>query len=312
MAVGTSAQAAAQEPRSAVIADTIRVGDVVPVAVRVIVEPGARVLFPDTLHVAGDRLENAATVRTGVDTLTTSAIEATAVYAVTPWRTGTLALPALEVEVVDREEGTRTLSAALPELEVVSVLPADTAGVEPKPAKGVIGRSWSWWPILLALAGLAALVLVLVVWWRRRGRGAEEALVPPLTPRERALAKLQEAREAGLVERGELKAFYSLTSEALREYLAALERRWGEDLTTTELLARVKAYAGLDAARPLRELLRAADGVKFARRRPGSDTAVAEWKAARQWVLDFELPAPPSPPTAPPSPPTPPDREVAA
>jgi hypothetical protein len=282
----------AGEARSAVLGDTIRVGDVVPVAVRVVTDRGQRVMFPDTLPLEDDGVENAARVRVRVDTLADGRLEATATYAVTPWRVGELSLPAVEVPVVSGRERVRTVTASLPGLEVTSVLPADTAGVEPRPAKGVIGRSWAWWPILLVLAAMAALVAAVVLWRRRRRGEAEAPAAALVPPRERALARLQEARAAGLVEAGRWKDFYTRVSEALREYVAALDPEWSEDLTSTELAGRVRRAAGMGEAADLGALLRAADQVKFARRTPDRDTALAEWEGARRWVQDFTWPPP--------------------
>lgn len=282
----------AQQVRAAVVADTVRVGDVVPVAVRLTVEPGHRVVFPDTLPLGDDRLENAARVRERLDTLEDGRTEATAVYSVTPWRVGELPLPALEIPVVAGSERVRTVTASLPGLDVLSVLPEDTAGIELKPAKGVIGRSWSWWPIVLALLAVLAIVLAVLWWRRRRGREAPAVAALAISPRERALGRLQEAREAGLVESGAMKEFYTRVSEAVREYAAALESGWSEDLTTSELLSRVRQQAGPSAAAGLASLLRPADQVKFARRLPDRETALAEWEATRRWVLEFRWPPP--------------------
>jgi hypothetical protein len=274
--------------------DTARVGDVVPVGVRVVTEAGERVAWPDTLALRGVAAENASRVHERVDTLADGRLARTGVYGVTPWRTGELALPEVAVEVVGGDESPRTVRAALPSLTVVTVLPPDSSQRAMRPARGVFGASWDWaalafWGLLLAavLGGLA--------WgWRRRQPAAPEeaAPVPMIPPRERALAALQEARDAGHVERGEWKAFYTRVSEALREYAAALDGRWGEDLTTTELLARFRAEAGPAEAAALGEVLRPADQVKFARREPGPDAAVTEWEAARAWVRRFTGPPP--------------------
>ncbi len=292
-AVGTVSPRAApaQQAHSAIVADTIRVGDVVPVAVRVTVERGERILWPDTLPLSDEALENVARVRERVDTLADGRLQVTGVYSVTPWRTGELEMPDLPLRVMADREVARTLTAELPTLEVISVLPPDTAGVEPEPAKGVIGRSWSPWPFLLALLALAALIAA-VVWWRRRRAeaGVAPPIAPAVSPRERVLARLQEAREADLIEQGAMKEFYSRVSEALREYLEIIGPGWGEDLTTTELLGRFRVQVGPEVAAVLGELLRAADQVKFARRRPDPATAVQEWESVRRWVLGFDWP----------------------
>lgn len=297
------AATAAQEVRTAVGADSIRVGDVVPVALRIDVPRDRRVAWPDTLPVADPDMENASRVRTRVDTLDDGRLRRTAIYAVTPWRTGELPLPDVSVQVVGGDEGVTTIRASLPVLNVISVLPGDTAGIEPKPAKGVIGANWAWWLVLILLVLLAA-ILAGILWWLRSRRTAAVTLPlePVVTPRERALAILDEARQAGLVERGEMKAFYTRIADATRHYAAALNPSWGEDLTTTELLGRLRAQAGPEPSGRLAAVLRAADQVKFARRSPEPDVAGEEWSAARAWVLGFDWPPRPVPE----------DREVAA
>jgi hypothetical protein len=207
---------------------------------------------------------------------------------------GELELPEVSVEVVGGDESPRTVRASLPTLLVVTVLPPDSSARTPRPARGVLGASWDWLAIGLILGLAAAVVGAFLWWWRRREGEVEEetAWTPMIPPRQRALATLQEARDSGLLERGEWKAFYTLVSEAVREYAAALERSWGEDLTTTELLARFRAQVGPGEAIDLGHVLRPADQVKFARREPDRDTALAEWETARSWVQGFDWPPP--------------------
>ncbi len=288
--LGLSASAlTAQGARTAVVPDSAEVGDVVTVAIRLVLPPGQRAIWPDTLSLPEESdVENAARVRERVDTLDDGRLQVTALYAVTPWRTGEQPLGEARFQVIGGAETPETRTAELPTLRVVSVLPADTAGIEPRPAKGVIGRSWSWWPIILT--ALAVLLLAaLLGWWirRRRQRRPEPALAPAPTARERALAALDAARSDGLLERGEVKAFYIRVAVAVRHFLAAMEPAWGEELTTTELMARIRAMADPEEARGLEGILRAADQVKFARRRPEPATAHQEWAEARAWVVAF-------------------------
>ncbi|MFO7893324.1 MAG: hypothetical protein R6U63_06315, partial [Longimicrobiales bacterium] len=250
-----------QEAQAVLGQDTARVGDVVPVAVRVVTGPGERVAWPDTLPLAGSPAENAAGVREQVDTVADGRVVRTGVYAVTPWRTGALELPEVAVSVVGGDESPRTVRSELPVLTVVSVLPPDTTGVEPQPARGVLGASWAWGTIVLLVVLAALLVSGLVWWWRRRRSAVTEDAAPwapAVPPRERALAALREAREAGFVERSEWKAFYTRVSEAVRAYAAALEGSWGEDLATTELLGRFWARVGAAEAATLADVLRSA------------------------------------------------------
>jgi hypothetical protein len=285
------AHGSAQSPAVAVLGDTARVGDVVPVAVRVTVDPGERVLWPPVLHMESDDLENAARVRELVDTLPDGRLQATAVYSITPWRPGAAPLPELTIQVEAADGASRPLVVTLPVLDVASVLPLDSEALQPIPAKGVIGASYPWWLFallaFLALAGTAA-----VAWWltRRRAAAPGTVIVPSIPPRDQALAALRDARTAGLVESGRWKEFYTRVAHALRIYLEALDPAWSEDLTTTELVARVRADAGHDHAAALARILAPADQVKFARRAPTAGEAVAEWETAVEWVEHFEWP----------------------
>lgn len=284
----------AQTERGVVLADSIRVGDVVPVALRIVVEPGERVILPDTIALGGTELENAARVRERADTLEDGRVRVTALYAVTPWRPGTAELPELPVQVVSAHGEVRDVPLSLPDFQVQSVLPADADVLDPMPPKGVLGPSFPWWSFALLLLALLALG-ALAWWWVRRDRPAAAApLAPAIPPRARALAALDQARHAGFIDRGEWKEFYTLVAHALREYADALEPAWSDDLTTSELLARVRAEAGAGEAAALARLLRPADQVKFARRVPGADDAVAEWEDARRWVERFHWPPPPA------------------
>jgi hypothetical protein len=279
----------AQTSQAVVLADTIRVGDVVPVAVRVTAGPGDRVILPPMLDLAGD-LENAARMRERLDTLADGGIQVTGVYAITPWRPGMTPLPDLAIQVLGPAGEVRTVTASLPPLEVLSVLPVDAQLLEPMPARGVLGRSWAWWPFILLAIGILLLAAALWWWLRRRAPAAVAAEGPAVSPRDAALAALHHARAAGLIERAEWKEFYTRVSLALREYLQAVEPAWSDDLTTTELLARVRADAGHDVAVDLAALLRPADQVKFARYVPDADGAIAEWEAACRWVERFSPP----------------------
>ncbi len=280
-----------QSVTAAVLADSVRVGDVVPVAVRVSALPGHRVSLPPLLPVEGTDTENAASLQQQSQTLPDGSVVVTGIYSVTPWRPGEARLPELPVRVEGPDAQERLLMAELPTLPVQSVLPTDADLLDPMPPKDVLGRSYLRWPFLLLALALLALA-GLGAWWLRRRQGTASAVVPAgdLPPRERALMSLRDARQAGLIEEGDWKEFYTRVSHALRDYLDALESAWGEDLTTTEVLSRVRELAGATVAGDLAALLRPADQVKFARRQPTAAEALAEWEAAERWVEEFRHP----------------------
>ncbi len=289
LALFAASGAAAQEVRVAVTPDTVTVGDVFHAAIRVDLPAGFRLERPDSLPVSGD-IENAGRRIDTSEPLEEGGERLTLAYPLTAWKPGPVELPALALRLIGPGEDPRTLDVRLPTTVVRSVLPTDTAGVEPRPLKDVLGANRVLWPILLAIALALAAAAAAMYWIHRRRPASEPVLAPGLPPRERALAALDRVRELGLLEAGEVKAFYTLVTDAVREFIEAVEPRWSRDLTTSELLGLLPGEVEEGARERLGDLLQAADLVKFARRRPDPAAAIEEWQAARDWVASFDRP----------------------
>jgi hypothetical protein len=257
-----------------VVPDTVTVGDRFRAYLRVTLPPGARVEFSPLPP--GDSLQLVDSVR-----VLDARGGAAAAYPLTAWFTGD-SLAALAPLVVVLPGGERHSYRVPLRLPVVrSVLP-DTGAVPPKPAKGFLflpgqrpGRPW--WPA----AALVALLVAALLAWRllRRAPGAEERL----DPRTEALVRLEAI--AATRERSTPDRLYAAVTRVLRDYLLRVDPRLGEDLTTSELLARVGHGddAALDAPR-LAALLHQADPVKFGGAIPGPGVAERFLDDARAWV----------------------------
>ncbi len=281
--------ATGSSPQTAVLPEAVTVGDVFHAAIRLQLPVGVRAVFPDTLSVPTD-VEAAGRRTIRVDTVDNRVVY-TVSYPLTAWRPDSLVLLPAQIEVVTGRNQDR-LSAPFPVIAIRSVLPADTAGIQPEPPKDVLGANRLLWPILLALVLLLALLVF--AWWRyrkRRPRPQEEVKALG-SPRDLALEALDRARNAGLVEAGAMKEFYSLVSEALRQYLDRIEPRWGADLTSSELAGRMRGMADEVDVAAVVTVLGEADLVKFARRSTTADDALAKWSMARKWVERFDWPAP--------------------
>ena len=279
----------AQTVSSAVVPQTIHVGDVFHAAVRVELPAGVEAVFPDTLALPDGDIEAAGRVRITTDTVGGTRVM-TAAYPLTAWRSGDeIVLPDVSFSVGEGP-AQRVMSASFPAFTLASVLPADTSGIEPKPAKDVLGASRIWWPWLLA--GLVALILaavLLYLWRRRRARAVvEQPVAPAVSPREAALALLQQARAERLVERGMLKPFYGAITAAVGGYLVAVDPELGADLTTPELARHVRARRAPPELLELLQLLGQADLVKFAKARRTPAEAYGDWDAARSWVERYD------------------------
>ena len=276
--------ASAQQIRAAISPDTITVGDVAQVGVRVTAPANAAVSLPDSLPLTGD-LENAGRPDVQVTENADGTRTLTAIYPITAWRPGVDTLPAFEVAV--DVDGNVLVDTVRLTLAVASVLPADTTGIEAKPPKDVLGANWVWWLWALLALALAIAVALLVWWWLRRRARQPAVIVPEVSPRERALRELEAIRSERLFDRPSMAPFYERVSAVLRTYVADVDPRWGRDRTTTELSAAILPAATPEMAARLRALLREADAVKFANARPDAGSAQRHLDHARAWVEGF-------------------------
>jgi hypothetical protein len=271
----------AQRASTAVVPQTITVGDVFHAAVQVQLPPGATVQAPDSL-VLGEELELAGRMEIRYDSANGER-RAIILYPLTAWRPGNHQLPPLRVRVIT-DGAASDMNVALPAFAVTSVLPQDTTDIAPRGAKDVLGANRLWWPILLALLLALIVGIALYIWWRRRRPKVEAVMVPAVPPRAAALAQLEALAKAGLIERGELRPYYIRLTEILRHYAQTVDGRWSVDLTTSELAQRMRAGGFTSEAVDLVRILGTGDMVKFARLAPDAHTARADLDAARGWV----------------------------
>jgi hypothetical protein len=138
-----------------------------------------------------------------------------------------------------------------------------------------------WGAIALAALALAAAI----VWWVRRRRRRVMAAAPEvrLPPDYIALAELERIAGLGLVERGELKSYYTLVADVVRHYLTARFGVESMDRTTHELMDELaQRRIEVDG---LHALLSEADLVKFAKLKPEASFALRAIDEARAIVM---------------------------
>jgi hypothetical protein len=292
LAFAAPADSLGQEPRTAIHPSVIHVGDIFRAVIAVDVPAGTRVVFPDTLG-HGEHLEAAGRLELRTDSGEDGGRRIMAAYPMAAWRPGATALPPVTVRIIG-DGCDRPAVARFPEFEISSVLPQDTAGIEPKDLKDVLGGERLIWPWLLAALLLAALIAALLL--RRRRRTAP---VDPRTgtvdPRAAALAALAEKRGQTLARNGEVRRMYIEIADTLRYLIAVEMPELSHDRTTTELLPLLRRAMNEARARDLAALLHRADMVKFARARRTPDDALGDWRGARAWVEDYVPPAPEPP-----------------
>ena len=124
---------------------------------------------------------------------------------------------------------------------------------------------WVWW-LLITLVIIGGLVFLL---WRRNKEKTEAAQKIP--PFEKAMLTLKQLDESQQLESGQIKAYYSSLTEAIRRYIDEKIDDRALESTTAELVARLNALTQENKLRlskeeitKLEEVLKRADLIKFA------------------------------------------------
>jgi hypothetical protein len=189
-------------------------------------------------------------------------------------------LPAAEVRF--RTPSGDTLSAFTDEV-TVPVRALATAGGELKPLKEpwTAPADYRWMIIAAALVILAAGASYLL-WKKRRRRVVVKQPVPELPADFVALRELRRIENLKLLEAGEFKRYYTLITDAMRNYI---EKRFGVDAldrTTGEILRDLERKR--KRVDDLEQLLQESDLVKFAKFIPPQSTAQEAMTTAREIV----------------------------
>lgn len=269
LATVVGAQAPSGIQRGVVVSpESVTVGDPFRVVIRVRAPLGTVLDFPDSPDsaFAVEPLDRVVITDAG----DTTAVEMTATYRLAAWDVGPRPLRFEDI-LATRDGETRRIGVGNDlSIMVASVLPADTAQRLPRPPRPVyeFGLPWWWW---LAVILSAAILGALFWWWWRRRPQRAAPVVDPYTVATRAFARVD---ALGLMSAGETGQHVTLFTDILRDYLAAARPLARTALTTGELLHLVRADRLIPVAR-LARLLHEADLVKFARRRVGSQQAMA-------------------------------------
>ena len=266
-----------------VLPDTVRVGDPFRVLVRVRAPAGAVVEFPPVPDSTGAvQALDPMTLRTAEGDF----IDVTATYRLAAWE---LEQQSIDLgDVIVRSNGERTVvPVADIAVYVQSVLPPDSTLHVPKPAKPIIALPVSAWLRWLLIA-LGVLLIGLLAWWLwRRWRSRRGAPGDDVDAYAYAQREFERIEALGLVEAGERGRFVALMSDVMRDYLARRVPGAHPSLTSTELLASMRATPVVPTDR-LATVLEEVDLVKFARRSVDAEQARSLAREARTVVTDVE------------------------
>ncbi len=213
-------------------------------------------------------------------------------YSLTQFDSGQYVIPQQKILINDREYTTDSLLIEVADVEV------DTARQKMYPIKpsveipqGFRVPAWVWW--LLVILALAALVFYL---FRRRKIKEAEKELPPY---EQVMLELKELDQSPLLERREIKEYYSQLTFSVRKYLDREIYDRALESTTSELIAylEMNKLAGklkLDnkTIKNLKLILDRADLAKFANSRPDMITAKNDRSKIEHIVKDVKTAVP--------------------
>ena len=186
-------------------------------------------------------------------------------------------LPAVKIIVLRRGGGDMSLCSASHEIDIdqpIASTPDPLVRPNP-PSVPQITRNEQLqaivtWSIVALLTGAALAAAFL--WWRSRRPKYVPPPPPPTPPWVTALAQIESARTEYLAEKIETKVYYDRLSDAVRAYLGRLHGFDGLDLTTDEIVARMrKVPSPLVPMGDIVDFLGTCDLVKFAGQRPGAE-----------------------------------------
>ena len=180
---------------------------------------------------------------------------------------------------------------------VVTVVPAHETATS-YPARGILMGLALCAPFWIAVAVLVLVLIAALVFFLRRSRSSsgEEPVVPAMPPDAEARTALDRLEASGLLERGELRAFYIELTLIAKSYL---ERRLAApivEMTSAETLTTLRDQIHAPAvAPPMRSLLGSADPVKFARGSGDAGEARRHLASVREMIASLEARLQPPP-----------------
>jgi len=196
-----------------------------------------------------------------------------------PTETGHLSIGSAVVNYQDPT--TNLLKSGKTQVQFLDVMPAASAPAPAEPGTTSAARAARGAPGWWLAAGIAAALLLGLVWGLRRPRRA--ARVPAEAPEDRALAALQQAVDH--LESEDLAAYYGALTRGLLDYL---QTRFALDANVLSTASLLEKLAGLgfkaDQLAALETFLKTAERAKFAGYTPAEDEVEALHRAVTGFI----------------------------
>jgi hypothetical protein len=277
---------AQQKPMVKAVIDTtnIRIGE--QFEFKITVQDTANVIIPKLEKLFGlEIIEDKK-----IDTLTNQLIKR---YILTGFDSGAFYIPQQQIFIRQKLYLTDSL------LINVATVAIDTLKQKMFPIKKIQQEPYQFddfkpyvWYVLLALI-IIGLIIYLAL--RKKKEILEEVYVPALPPFEEAIQKLHELDEKLLWQNNQIKEYYSELTEIIRAYIERELKVPALESTTDELIETLTDFKDSksivttkETIKKLRDLLREADLVKFAKSKPMSEQIEINRKEAEEVVTELK------------------------
>lgn len=208
---------------------------------------------------------------TRIDTIKNSLIRR---YILTGFDSGAFYIPQQQIFVKNQAFLTDSL------LINIATIAIDTAKVKKFPIKSIKKEPYTFDDFRIYIYLILAILAIIGFWiyWfviRKRKETEDAPTYRTLPPFEEAILRLNELDEKLLWQNNKIKEYYSELTEIVRGYIERELKVPALENTTDEVLAMIKYFKNLDSIetsketiKKLKDLLREADLVKFAKSKP--------------------------------------------
>ena len=253
-----------------------------------------KITVQDTANVIIPKLENLVGVEIiedkKIDTIKNQLIKK---YILTSFDSGAYYIPQQQIFIKQRLHLTDSL------LIKVATVAVDTTKQKMFPIKTIQGEPYQFddfkpyvWYVILALV-IIGLILYFV--FKKKKEEIEEVVIPSLPPFEEAIQKFHELDEKLLWQNNQVKEYYSELTEIVRGFIERELKVPALESTTDELIETLTDFADSESIsttketiKKLRDLLREADFVKFAKSKPLSEQIQFNRKEAEEVVTELK------------------------
>jgi hypothetical protein len=253
-----------------------------------------KITIKDTANVIIPKLENLVGVEIvedkKIDTIKNQLIKK---YILTSFDSGAYYIPQQQIFIKQRLHLTDSL------LIKVATVAVDTTKQKMFPIKTIQAepivfddyKKYVWYGII----ALLIIGIILYFAFRKKKEEKEEVLIPSIPPYEEAIQKFHELDEKLLWQNNQVKEYYSELTDIIRAFIERELKVPALESTTDELIETLTDFNDSDSIsttketiKKLRDLLREADFVKFAKSKPLSEQIELNRKEAEEVVTELK------------------------